>query len=287
MALLNLSKKAPVILVDASYYIFYRYFATSRWWSFQNRGDAQMSNPEFQDAFLKHADAEIHKLRKTWGLIGKGKVRQSQDAAPENLIFCQDCPRASIWRMDMYDAYKGTRPVNEKFDPNAFRVYLDRAATTASPVLPSFPPIVSHPRLEADDVACLLFRQIRETMGPEQKVIFITGDHDYLQLKDEHSEIFSLPLKNLWEAGVKKGTDNIHRKIVMGDASDNIPAILTKKQIGVYMELEANERTTFIEGLGKTAAFERNQTLMCWSKIPEDLVNSFNEKWRVSPSPKK
>ena len=35
MNIINLNKNNNVILVDCSYYIFHRYFATYRWFSFQ------------------------------------------------------------------------------------------------------------------------------------------------------------------------------------------------------------------------------------------------------------
>lgn len=291
--LLELSKKAPVILIDASYFVFYRYFATARWWSFQNRDSsnqnesALMSNNLFRDAFIKHADAEIDKLRKRWGLLTKGRGKKAQvDEAANNIIFCKDCSRASIWRMEIYKDYKASRQVNEKFDANAFGVCYeslcpDNRVESAPPALASYRS-VCHPRLEADDVACLLFRQIRKKMGPEQPVVFITGDHDYLQLKDDHCDIYSLPDKNLWEAGQKKGTQDIVRKILMGDSSDNIPPVLSKKQIDTYMDMESTEeRAAFLELQGKSGAFKLNKTLMCWSNIPQTYVDEFNDMWEV------
>ena len=276
MNIIKLSSKAPVIIVDRSYYVFYRYFATARWWSFQNpeTGKALLKLTEqsaFEDAFTKHVYADIEKLQKRWGLVGKRK----KPIAPNNIIFCRDCPRQEIWRMELYKDYKGTRPVNEKFDTYSFTSFSNARSSADIGIS------VGYPKLEADDVACLIFRQVRDVMGPEQPVIFITGDHDYLQLKDDYCEIYSLPDKNLWEAGVKKGTDNLHRKIVMGDSSDNIPQVLTKSQRELFMAMDDGEQKAYLDKLGKTKAFELNKILMCWSCIPEDIVKSFNETYQI------
>jgi|APGre2960657373_1045057.scaffolds.fasta_scaffold00252_4 5'-3' exonuclease len=266
MQTITLSRAAPVLIVDASYYVFYRYFATSRWWSFQTESKASnvppLENTAFIDAFERHITADFKRLRKRWGLT---KV------APDNILFAADCPRAHIWRMDILPSYKGTRAMNDLFDPTAFSCFRDVAQHPNHHLN-----VVSHPRLEADDVACLLFRQIR-AQAPDHRVIFITGDHDYLQLKDANCEIIGLPDKDLWLAGQKKGTHVLERKILMGDASDNIHSILSKKQLGEYFEIQdPEERTSYLARLNKTEAYERNCTLMDWARIPERFVSDFS-----------
>jgi len=285
MTAISLSRKAPILLIDASYYVFYRFFATSRWWSFQKKDgtdtceeDALLSDEGFKSAFAKHVKADIEKLQKRWGLVGRGK----KPIAPNNIVFCKDCPRSTIWRNDVYNEYKKSRAVNTRFDSNAFACFSSQVSLTPEAFANDVAfQSVALPRLEADDVACLLFRQIRKTMGHDQPVVFITGDHDYLQLKDEHCEIYGLPEKNLWEAGVKKGTNDINRKILMGDPSDNIPQVLNKKEINVYMGLEESDRQTYIDKLGKADSYQLNKTLMCWTQIPDQLVEEFNQKWQV------
>lgn len=277
-ASLVLNRNAPVVIVDASYFVFYRFFATSRWWSFRKPPPpepASMSDPGFRDAFLKHAAADITKLQKQWS------------TTPGNLLFCADCSRADIWRMSIFPEYKASRIVNTRFDPGAFKAVYDWLDEARIPVL-------RHPKLEADDVACLVFRKIRRA-APDAKVVFITGDHDYLQLKDDATEIFSLEGKkgtNLWEAGVKKGTHDMTRKILLGDPSDNIPPVLTKSQVTHYLSLPDDERAPFLEALGKTQEYERNLRLMSWACIPADADAAFDAELGLTledlgPAPKK
>lgn len=250
----------PILVFDASYYTFYRFFATSKWWEFaKNEGDANMTNPAFKAAFVKHATADLARMQKVW------------KAPKENVVFCRDCSRADIWRMASHPEYKGTRAVNDKFDAGAFGVMQEVLAGAGVKV-------IAMPSLEADDVACVLYRAIRGAFGPEPRVIFITGDHDYLQLKDDTNDIYSMDSKkgkNLWEQGLKKGTSNFVCKMLMGDQSDNIPPVLTKAlAIKCAAMATEEERRAFLAKVGpnKVADYERNRRLMCWSNIPAELI---------------
>jgi hypothetical protein len=61
--------KNNIILIDSSYYVFHRYFATYRWFSFQNIDvsvDNIVNNEVFINAFYKHINNDIKKLCKKW-----------------------------------------------------------------------------------------------------------------------------------------------------------------------------------------------------------------------------
>jgi len=286
MQTIQLSRNAPVVLIDASYFSIHRLFATSRWWSMKNKTAeaagalaSLMSNfgsdaDGFEEALIKHTEADIQKIQKKWGLIGRG----NKAIAPNNLIFCVDCAPSTIWRLDVYGDYKKRYRNGKLEQPSCGQPDCIHAIKYRSHLA------IGHPRLEADDVACLIFRQVRAVMGNEHPIVIISGDHDFLQLKDDHTEIYSLPFKNLWEAGIKKGTADIMVKVLMGDPSDDIPRVLTKKQIEAYMGKSPEERDAFLAKLGKTAAYERNKMLMCWSNIPTHLAEEFNRKWEIRNS---
>jgi 5'-3' exonuclease len=266
MTTIHLSRAAPVILIDASYFTIHRLFATSRWWSMKNNEEA--GEEGFVEALIKHSNADITKIQKKWGLIGRG----NKAVAPDNIIFCYDCPPSSIWRIQVYEEYK-----------RRYRTQSADGCEDSHDVLRDFHAHhkVAHSKLEADDVVCLLHRQVRAIMGEQQQIIIISSDHDFLQLKDEKCDIFCLPLKDIWPDGVKKGTADIRRKVLMGDPSDNIPAVLTKKQINAYMALDEARREAYLRQLGRYEAYECNKTLMCWTCIPGALAESFNMTWIV------
>jgi 5'-3' exonuclease len=270
MTTIHLSRAAPIILIDASYFTIHRLFATSRWWSMKN-STQEAGEEGFAEALIKHSEADIVKIQKKWGLIGRG----NKAVAPNNIVFCYDCQPSSIWRIQVYDEYK-RRYRTQPGDVCGLAIESNEALRDFHAHHK-----VAHPTLEADDVVCLLHRQVRAIMGEDQKIVIISSDHDFLQLKDEHCDIFCLPLKDIWPDGVKKGTADIHRKVLMGDPSDDIPAVLTKKQIDAYMALGEAEREAYLRRLGRYESYERNRKLMCWTCIPHDLAESFNRQWMI------
>jgi 5'-3' exonuclease len=262
----SLARDEPVVLIDTSYYVFYRYFATARWFSFQDRpavGDdtpaptAVLGDAAFRAAFIKHMDADIAKLKKTHGLTPDSM----------NLVFCRDCYRREIWRMDLFPGYKGARIANRTFDPEAFAVVYAHIQALGYPV-------AWHAQLEADDVAYLVHQRIRAEV--DNQIVFITNDHDYLQIKDDRNAIHQMDGKDVYEMGLKKGTCDIELKILKGDKSDNIPAVLTPGQLRRYAALDAAGRVAMLVAMGKLDMYEHNRTLMDWRCLPAALTTSFD-----------
>ena len=55
----------PLILIDCSYYIFYRYFATLKWYSFQGLSfNNEKLNQDYLDAFKKNVQNDLIKIKK-------------------------------------------------------------------------------------------------------------------------------------------------------------------------------------------------------------------------------
>ena len=97
---ISLSKSLPVVLVDTSYFIFYRYFSSVKWYQFRKK-DIDFTTIDqddvFMKAFMKHILDDLKKICKTW------KTQMSQ------MIFCCDCSRENIWRNEFTNQYKKNR----------------------------------------------------------------------------------------------------------------------------------------------------------------------------------
>jgi 5'-3' exonuclease len=144
-----------IVLIDCSYYIFYRYFATLRWFKFKNiEFDIQFicENETFIEAFTKHFINDINKICKKW------KIKK------ENIIMCLDCLRNDIWRNDIIDNYKGKRLQSQQFNKNIFDIFKNKINKDIIQI--------SSDRLEADDVAAIIHNKIR-SLYKEQKIIII------------------------------------------------------------------------------------------------------------------
>ena len=260
------------ILVDTSYWIFYRYFAIIQWWGHSNP-ETPLTNPyeneEFVEKFLKTFNESLVGFKK------KQKIHKKTST----IIAVRDCPRASIWRNTLYSDYKGTR---EKGDDISFlggpffkHIYQDANKLLYEAGANS---VVQFPNLEADDIIALTKNYIRQKYADAQ-IYIIANDHDYLQLLDEHTEIVNFQNKFLKEASkvFSEPQKNLFYKIVLGDKSDNINPIFKKcgpKTCEKYYE----NNDLFLEALKKENAYEKyelNKKLVDFREMPDELVSKF------------
>lgn len=258
----------PILLIDASYYIFYRYFATFRWYSFQHQSKnepetfIQENEDHFNQSLFKHFDNDIVKLCKKW------------KTSATNILFCKDCSRADIWRMSIYPQYKQTRTPHKHFNADVFPALYQKFDLFQS---------LSIATLEADDVACLTHEALRG-MGATNKIVFITNDNDYLQLKDDNNEIYNLEGKgkNIAERGLATPRLNLMNKIINGDKSDNIHPIkypMTKDFSSKCLELSNDALLELTDEMQLTDKFLLNKQLIDMSCIPDAQRVAFADKY--------
>ena len=266
--LFTIQRNLPCIIVDGSYYTFYRYFATLRWYQFKDPDviiEDIHCNDSFIKSFTKHLHDEMDTICKRWNTI------------KSNIIFCRDCPRDNIWRHEHIDAYKGTRLQNAKFNPNIFRnVYGWLGDNNYN--------IVSIEKLEADDVAAMTKCALREK-GFDNEIVFITNDNDYLQLRDENTQAFNLHEKdgNLSKRSTGDAMKDLRIKILMGDKSDNIPPVYPRmgaKTALKLAEMQDDELKVHVLAKGGETSwfnFERNRKIIDLSLMCESFQSLFND----------
>jgi 5'-3' exonuclease len=263
------------ILVDTSYWIFYRYFAIIQWWGHSNP-ETPLNNPYENEEF-------VEKFMKTFSLGLDGfKKKQKIHKKTTTIIAARDCPRKDIWRNTLYSDYKGTRDkgTSDKGDefmggPFFKHIYQDsnKLLYEAGANI-----VLQFPNLEADDIIAITKNYIRNKYSDAQ-IYIIANDHDYLQLLDEHTEIVNFQNKFLKEGSkvFREPQKNLFYKIVLGDKSDNIMPIFKKcgpKTCEKYYE----NSELFLEALKKENAYEKyelNKKLVAFTEIPDELVSKF------------
>jgi len=259
----------PSLVIDASYYIFHRYYATLRWYSFQTKDADKNPNitkdPVFAAAFVKHVTQDLKKWRK------EHNVRSG------NVYFCFDCPRNEIWRNEHHDQYKGTRVQAQSFDGNVFPLFYEwfDKNKTAEGVESLFVP-----SLEADDVAYLSAMAITQ-LDPSAHVIVLTNDGDYLQMRSDRIKIVNAQGMDLSKRSIGTPQQDLIYKIVLGDPSDNIKPICNRLGASMGKKLalmSEEERWAWIQKKGETCeeAYRRNERLISFLHIPQCHV----ERWR-------
>ncbi len=258
-----------IVIIDSSYYNFYRFFATISWYNYsperraEAEGVAWLDNPSFMKTYEKMWFENIKKISKKFGV-------QTKD-----LIFARDGKK--VWRYAFYPEYKATRagydaddlhspyPVFGYTKQNFYpRLYKEGAA------------ILYVDRAEGDDIAAIATRYIR-TVFPDTKVVIITGDHDFLQLSDpNHVELYQL--KGFKQITTADPHTALMTKILAGDPSDNIPAIYKGcgKKTAARLANNPAELEEMLQKKGREQ-YELNRQLVDFDYIPKDLVEEIED----------
>jgi len=272
----TLTKSLPVVLIDTSYFIFYRYFSSVKWYQFRKK-DIDFStidqDDDFMKAFLKHTYDDLKKLCKTW------KTNLSQ------FIFCCDCSRENIWRNEFTTNYKKNRVPNPCFNANIFfrfYQYLEENEKDWKIQL------LNIQKLEADDIAYLTKTALIEH-GWDQPIIIITNDNDYLQLLDCQTRVFNMNGKgnDLSKRSCGEPKKDLLIKLIMGDKSDNILAIhsgIGPKTAMKLASLSEEELEQYLVEKNCKEVYERNKLLVDFHQIPKEYVELFKETfcWKLS-----
>jgi 5'-3' exonuclease len=294
------------ILIDGSYYIFYRYYALNIWWGHQAiplavgelgamppvelikeetiskstysvgalppplRPQAQVQRmelpPEFIEKFKSTFVSKINDIDKKLKL--KNTIK----------YVGKDCRRSEIWRTALYPEYKATRGTSNDFlgAPLFEMVYDEHLYEKAG-----IKQILSYPSLEADDCIALTAKHLYKT-EPDAHIWIIASDMDYLQITNDRIHLYDLKFKNICEKSSGNPMQDLFCKIVAGDKSDNIPPVFKKCGIKTAQKY-FNDRDLFEKKLAtdKEAQeiYKLNTTLVDFNCIPEELVKGFTQMY--------
>lgn len=253
----------PILFIDMSYYIFYRFFALSNWYkrSQEDTLDIEnvLENKIFMEKYHKLFIENIKKIQKKYKI---------QDAT---IIFAKDCRRYDIWRNEYYNEYKQTRDdKNEKFNSNIFIYTYDKIVPDLKKLDIK---IFEVENAEADDIIAILKKNIRNKYE-ELPIYIITNDHDYLQLFDDNTFIYNLKGLNLRTKSKGENID-LKLKILQGDVSDNIGSIFESRMtINKILELvyDKNKLEKYFENNENSKKlYDRNKLLIDFNMIPDNI----------------
>jgi 5'-3' exonuclease len=231
----KLDKTKPVILVDTSYWLYYRFFALRNWYK-RAYPMASAGNPNFD---MEHDWLEdtifMDKFRKLF--IENIKVfAKKYKTVMQNVVFCLDCSYKDIWRNSHTTEYKATRPESlKKKQFNSFNVF----AYMKKDYLPILQvkygiKILYNSRCEADDVIGQFAPFLIANDVPA--VYIVANDNDYLQICCDKIKMikggFACATSNSASDHTFSDGDGkryLLRKILLGDVSDNIrPCTINK-----------------------------------------------------------
>lgn len=261
------------LFIDGSYYIFYRFHALRNWFKLSHPEEPlniPFENEEFRTKFITSFNKKLQEIPKKLNLSNY------------QVIIGKDCKRENIWRMEHHNSYKGTRDEGRTIETNPgdfFKIVYENNMFIDAFGLDT--KIIHHKFLEADDCIALYVNNLIEN-EPEAKITIITSDTDYLQLlKTSNIQIYNLNFKTV--NNLKNSTGNYEKdllkKIIMGDKSDNIPALFNKcgeKTVQKYLNDELLFNKELIKQ-NKQYQYELNRLLIDFNEIPENYKNEFYE----------
>lgn len=266
------NNKKPYLLVDSSYVSFHRFFSTLIWYTnvYPNNEIDDEYDWSTNEVFMKHFDDTYMK-----NLV---KFKTMYNIPNENMIIIRDCPRETIWRMNIYPEYKGTRKnvctyKNKKYNiGNIFRHIYGNLYPRLEKIH-GFK-LLKVENAEADDIIAILTNKIRD-MDRNRLVVIISNDNDYLQLVNEKTLIWSLQNKLLNTKVEMTAEEILLKKILRGDECDNIPSIVGNMSENKLNELikDSQKLQDWLILNNKDASFQNNKKLIDFNCIPE-LIKS-------------
>lgn len=258
------------LLIDTSYSIFYRFYATKRWYQCAHSDDTfpddynWFNNELFRPMFIKNYYKSFSKIIKKYNIEEK------------NIIFIRDCSRKDIWRMDYYKPYKSTRKDTSNIKPFFTYTY---DTIISDLVEKKGCKVIQHPHLEADDIICLCKKYIRNAY-PDTSIIIISSDCDLIQLIDPKTSIINLQHKLLNDKCKDMSPSQyVDIKIICGDTSDNIEGCFNKCGEKTALKLIHNKqllKEKIRKNPGSLYTYALNTILIHFDNIPTHLVDSCN-----------
>jgi 5'-3' exonuclease len=264
---LVIDPESPVLLIDLSYVVFHRYYALLCWYK---KSETTMD--------MEDMVARFSRLFKTNFL----KLCTQCKIHPKHAVFVGDCPRAHIWRMRLLETYKSNRDNRPRIPTEIFEcVY--------STILSSLQRdhgarYVMIEEAEADDIIGWIHRQL-----PNTSKTIITNDNDYLQLADDKTLLLNLQRKNIAERGTGDAREDLTRKILAGDPSDNIAGVVSVKRAATLAAMPYEEMLHILEQEAKLEVYRANERLIDMRMIPSDVEAAIGVKVKIhthaSPEP--
>ena len=208
------------------------------------------------------------------------------------------CDGFNSWRKQFFPEYKGNRKKNRSASELDWNLIFGTLNDLREEIKDNFPWKVLHlDECEADDIIATLTMQTQE-FGLHEPVMIISSDKDFIQLqKFNNVKQFSPATKKL----VTDSNPRLYKwnHICRGDSGDGVPNVLSPDDTFITEQHQNQLRQAKIDGWAENVDnlreemgdeiyrnFQRNQTLIDFDYIPEEIqntiINTFNE---TKPAP--
>jgi 5'-3' exonuclease len=260
-----------VLIIDTSYYNFYRFFATSQWYK------RAYPDEVFESEYNWAANIVFWEKFKKMFMSTLAKIIKNCKA--EKVLFARDCPRKDIWRVPLFPNYKGDR--EENYKKNNFQggpVFKKCYTDIIDPLIDNQQFYqIKIDRLEADDIIALSCKHILIN-HPDTNITIISSDHDLLQLITPQITLMDAKMNSYNNKSAGSKELDIFLKCITGDASDCIPKVFDKVGPKTALKLYHNPdqlAKKFKENPDSLDQFALNNILVSFDNIPDKLQQTF------------
>ena len=221
----KLDKRYPVLLVDTSFWLYYRFFALRNWYK-RAYPDIVANNPNFNMEHNWFEDEIFMSKYQKLFIDNIQTICKKYKTVLLNAVFCIDCSHKDMWRLEDNKDYKGTRLVSHlKNEFNSYNLfsYIKKKYLPQLQLLYGVK-IIYNNKCEADDIIGHFAPYL--ISNGFSKVVLLANDNDYLQIcSDKISMINGNGQPNDYTIANNLsfcGEKYLIKKILIGDTSDNI-----------------------------------------------------------------
>lgn len=271
-----------LILIDTSYTIFYRYFATIRWYSLAFKEEYNnIKNNINYNWFDNTLFVEKYEKMFLEGILKKKKIFSSSNSM---LLFCLDSPKEDLWRNNIQCNYKANR-IMKICDENNIKLFFNYTYTIVIPnLIKKYKNInqILIPNIEADDVIGTICLYIKNN-NLKYKIYLISSDKDFYQLGYSNLTFINYKSKKEIILSCEEAKYELNKKIIFGDKSDCIPSIM-KKRIKNKLELIENDNKLnnyFENNPDSKKQYDINRKMIDFNNIPNEFVIKVIDKFKV------
>ena len=200
-----------------------------------------------------------------------------EDYGPDIVIACDS---RKYWRKDVFPNYKANRKKARQDSGLDWNLIFDTINLLKSEIKDHLPyQLVEIEGAEADDVIACYVQWLK---NENEKVLIISADHDFMQLHKFKNVYQWSPTKNDFVTCKVDPKDKLFEHIIKGDKGDGVPNVLSDDDTIVDGRRQKPIQTKKLNAwkIDPTSMphdsafitnFERNQTLIDLSKIPDDI----------------
>lgn len=213
--------------------------------------------------------------------------RYSEDG---KMFLC--CDAANSWRKDIFPYYKVSRLKKAESDIDWTKLYENNEIIKAE-IAEHMPyHVIKAERTEGDDCIAVLAKEY-EDIG--ERIIVVSNDKDFGQLKKYSNVIIYSPLKNK-EVDIDDAELFLKEMIIRGDRIDDVPNILSDDDVFVtpgkrQKSIMAKKLPIYLSDDYHTYAekdkIERNLNMIDFDRIPNDIYERVMASYRLSLETKK